>query len=81
MNNIEQVIRRFICEEVAPDCDVEKLANNESLLESGILDSIGIMLLLPFIEDNFHVKIPVDQLEPANFETIASITALVTKHQ
>jgi acyl carrier protein len=81
VNNIEQVIRQFIREEIAPDCDVDKLANNESLLESGILDSFGIMLLLPFIEDNLRVKIPADQLEPANFETLAAIVELVNRHQ
>ncbi len=79
-NTIEQAIRRFVREQIAPNCDVDKLADNESLLESGILDSFGIMLLLPFIEENLHVKIPADQLEPANFETLAAIVELVNKH-
>jgi acyl carrier protein len=81
VNKIEQVIRRFIREEIAPDCDVDKLESDESLLESGILDSFGIMLLLPFIEDNLRVNIPPDQLEPANFETLGSIVELVNRHQ
>ena len=80
-NDVEQRLRRFIQDEIAPDCDVNSLASDASLLESGILDSFGIMLLIPFIEEQLQVSIPAEQLEPANFESLAAIVALVSRKQ
>ncbi len=74
---IATLIRQFIRREIAPDCGDADIGDDASLLNSGILDSFGIMTLLSFIEDSFDVKIPVDQIEPANFETVASISSLV----
>jgi acyl carrier protein len=80
-DDITQAIKTFIREEIAPDCDQARLDNNESLLDSGILDSFGIMALLAFIEEEFGAKIPADEIEPANFDTLGAIAALVARHR
>lgn len=73
---IKARLREFFRENV-PDCDPALLDRDHSLLESGVLDSFGVMTLLSFIEEEFRVRIPADQIEPANFETLSTITALV----
>ena len=78
---IAQEIRTFILEEIAPDCDEARLDGNESLLDSGILDSFGIMALLAFIEEEFSATIPADEIEPANFDTLTAIAELVAKRR
>ena len=79
-DEIVQIVRRFIRDDIAQDCDEAKLDDNVSLLDSGILDSFGIMSLLAFIEEDFQVKIPAHEIEPSNFETLASIAGLVARH-
>ena len=70
----------FIRRELAQgrgNIDVER----ESLVESGIIDSLGIMKLVDFIENEFRVKIGDEDLVPENFETIEDITKLLASKQ
>ena len=72
-------VKRFIRQELAPDCSEADLGDDVSLLESGILDSFGIMTLLAFIEKTYRVSIPVEQLEPVNFESVSAISGLIDR--
>ena len=56
-----------------PELDVEK----DSLVDSGVIDSVGIMKLVSFIEKELHVKIGDEDLLPENFETLSDIVKLV----
>ena len=57
----------------------QALADDEPLLTSGFLDSIAIVKLLSFIEQEFGVEISDTDFEPENFETIASIATLIER--
>jgi acyl carrier protein len=56
------------------------LDDDEQLVESGIIDSLGVMSLLSFLEERFSIQIPSEDLVPENFATVATITTLV-EHQ
>jgi acyl carrier protein len=49
----------------------------ESLIERGIIDSIGLMQLMTFLEEKAKVRIPDHQVTPENFESIVSMERLV----
>jgi acyl carrier protein len=55
------------------------IADNDLLLEQGIIDSFGIMSLLSFLEEKFAVHIEGDDLTPENFSTIGTISDLVDR--
>jgi acyl carrier protein len=65
----------FIRDELARGRGVD--VEEESLVESGIIDSLGIMKLVDFIEKEFRVKVSDDDLVPENFETVDAIATLV----
>jgi acyl carrier protein len=48
-----------------------------SLLQSGLIDSLGMMELVAFLEQTFEVHIEDEDLVPENFETISAIARLV----
>lgn len=48
-----------------------------SLIQSGLIDSLGMEELVSFLESTFGIEILDDDLLPDNFDTIASITALI----
>ena len=77
MNTIE-MLKQFISDELAPENNVENLDENDSLLESGIIDSMGILKLITFIEDNFEIKIEAEELIPENFETLYAISNMIS---
>jgi|JI10StandDraft_1071094.scaffolds.fasta_scaffold785858_2 acyl carrier protein len=47
------------------------------LVDIGIIDSLGIMKLVQFLEKEFGVLVSDDQLVPENFENLGAIEKLV----
>ena len=54
------------------------LKPDDPLLTSGLLDSLGIVKLLSFIEDEFDTEVDDADFDPENFETLSSITKLIS---
>lgn len=75
--NTSDTIRDFISSEILHGTLEKPLSDNDQLVESGIIDSLGIMTLLSFLEENFSIKIPDNALIPENFDTVSNITTLV----
>jgi acyl carrier protein len=54
-----------------------ELRDDASLLEEGIIDSTGVLEVLTFIEQEFGIKTPDEDIVPENFDGINRITAFV----
>lgn len=76
--DVEAGVREFLRDQVVAR-DVASIGADESLLDSGLLDSASILELVGFLESRFAVEIPDEELIPENFDTINAITVLVTK--
>ncbi|CAD7783920.1 MAG: hypothetical protein KCCBMMGE_02329 [Candidatus Methanoperedenaceae archaeon GB37] len=72
-NNIEQKIRDFIRDNFLMGEDDGNLSSNDSLLEKGIIDSVGILELVSFLEETFDIKVHDEELVPENLDSIAFI--------
>jgi len=75
--NTSDAIRAFITHEILHESLATPLSDDDQLVESGIIDSLGVMTLLSFLEEQFSIKIPDQELTPENFATLATITTLV----
>lgn len=53
------------------------IKDTDSLLDTGILDSFGMMHLLSFLEERFQMQLDSEELMPENFDTIDAISQLV----
>lgn len=73
-------VRAFIVENFLLGKD-SGFDNNESLLESGIIDSTGIMHVVAFLEERFGISIDDDDLISDNLESVTQIAAFVTRKQ
>jgi acyl carrier protein len=49
------------------------IATDDELLLSGLVDSLGVMRLVGFIETTFGVQVPARDMKLKNFRTIAAI--------
>ncbi|MGI6656856.1 MAG: acyl carrier protein [Desulfobulbus sp.] len=49
------------------------------LIEEGVLDSLGIFLLMESIEKEFIVKIPEDEINPENFLTVNALCDMIRR--
>jgi acyl carrier protein len=74
---ITSTIREFVLFELVQPGNSDGLADSDSLIESGIVDSMGIISLISFLEEKFSLTIDGDDLVPENFDSIARIVSLV----
>lgn len=57
--------------------DAAKLDDDTSLVESGIVDSTGILEVLAFLEQTFAIQVADAEVVPANLDSIRNIVAFV----
>jgi acyl carrier protein len=73
---IEQKIKQFI-ETKSPTVRQGKLLNTDSLLDNNIIDSMGFLDLVTFVESEFNITVEDDELMTENFDSIDSITEFI----
>lgn len=52
---------------------------NASLYQDGIIDSMGTIELISFLENTYQIRFDDDELIEENFRSIASISELINK--
>ena len=57
--------------------DAQNIAPDDSLIDSGIVNSMGLIRIVNFIEQQTGVRIPDTMITPDNFETINAIESTV----
>ena len=55
------------------------ISDSTRLIEDGIVDSMGLMQIVDFLEERTGVRVPDDDVAPENFETVLTITELVER--
>jgi acyl carrier protein len=74
---VETVINDYISREFVQDPALLRLANDASLLDSGILDSLSLLRLKVFLEERFGIIIGSTDLLPENFASVNTICAYI----
>jgi acyl carrier protein len=69
---------KYILEEIIGDADEELMADDD-LLNSGLIDSLGIMRLIGFIENEHELKIPPQDMVIENFMSVDAIAMYIEK--
>ena len=70
-------IRQFIIEQFPLARKQSIIEDDSPLLDSGIIDSLGVLDLVSFIEKEFEITISDEDLMADNFESIASLAAFI----
>lgn len=71
-----QRLRAFILKKF-PRARTQNLHDDDSLLESGIVDSLGVLDLVGFVENEFGITVSDEELQPENFRSVSSLTQFV----
>jgi acyl carrier protein len=75
--NHTQTITKFLVDEFLPDVPAESLAADYDLLAGGVIDSLGLLKVIAWLEDRFDVVVDDIEIEPDNFRTVAAMNAFV----
>lgn len=55
------------------------VTDDDSLLESGLLDSLGMLDLVDVLGKRFGVTVEEDELMPENLDSVAALTAYLKR--
>ena len=72
-------LRQYIIENFLFGNENASLDDGESFLESGIIDSTGILEVVGFLEDEFGFEVTDDELVPDNFDSVDKLVTYVEK--
>jgi acyl carrier protein len=75
-NDLNDSIRNFLLEKF-PLARKRGVKFDDNLLEIGIIDSLGILDLVNFLEQNLGITLSDEELVPDNFLTIERLSAFV----
>jgi acyl carrier protein len=75
----ESAVRDYLLTEVLYDQELKDLPVGENLIEKGLLDSLAILKVVTFCEEQFGVTIPDAEVLPDNMESVRTIAALVER--
>ena len=79
MSNIASEITAFIFENFLFGDLTKTIDPAESFLETGVVDSTGILELIAFSEENFGIEILDEEILPDNLDSINKLTSFITK--
>jgi acyl carrier protein len=70
-------VEKFIVEEIALGTGVDSVGHDDDLLAQDVIDSLGIVELVAFLESRYGIKVGDDDLLPENFHSVNSVVAFV----
>lgn len=77
MHPIEAQVRAFIGETFPSEADSAKLDAEASLFDSGVLDSMGVLTLVTWLEEAFGITVEDDEVLPENIDGIGPLVRYI----
>jgi acyl carrier protein len=75
----KEQIREFIMENLAQPKGISSFSDDDSLMENGVMDSLGIFRLVAFLEEHMSVRISDEEINPDNLKNLNTIEELVLR--
>jgi len=72
----QYIVENFLFGDAAPLSD-----DDMSLLDGGIIDSVGVMELVAFLEQDFELSIADEELVPENLDSVNNLCGFISRKQ
>lgn len=80
MQDIEETICKYISANLLFS-QRYPYSNDDSLLENGVIDSMNVMELVVFLEENMNLRVEDHEINPDNFDSVSCLAAYVRRKQ
>lgn len=78
---MKKTIRQYILENFLFTEDESALKDSDSFLETGIIDSTGVLEIILFIEETYGIKVNDSEMFPANLDSVDNLSNFVQRKQ
>ncbi len=79
MPSVEEQVRAHIAEDILFSKKGYPYPDEASFLEEGIIDSLNVMDLVFFLEEQFSVSVIDREIVPDNFDSVSKLAAFVKR--
>ena len=76
--DMEQAVKEFLLREFLPDESPDALTASTPLITGGILDSIGALKLVSFLEETYDVRFDAHEVDAENLDNLTDIASIVS---
>ncbi|MED7948969.1 acyl carrier protein [Streptomyces sp. BE303] len=70
-------IKRYLIDQFLLEVTVEEIDDDFDLLANGVIDSLGLLTLVGWLENTYKLDIDALDIVPENFRSVASIDAFL----
>jgi acyl carrier protein len=74
---IQESIRQYIAKNLLFSENGFAYSDSASFLNEGIVDSVGVMELVAFVDQEFGIEVEPDEISPENFDSVERIAKFV----
>jgi acyl carrier protein len=74
---IRNEVREFVASQYLPDASAETVTDTMPLITSGIIDSIGMLGLVDFIESRYAIEFMPREIDVHTLDTVERIESLI----
>ena len=74
-------VKQFVVDEFMPDVSPEELDENFDLLAGGVVDSLGLLKVVAWLESEYGLEVDESELGPESFRTVSSIREYIEQQQ
>lgn len=76
----EAEIKGFVIANFARDVTPNELSSDLNLLDSGVVDSLGLLRLIAWVGDSYHIPVNDVNVSPDDFSSVDAIRNFVDKY-
>ncbi|MCP4292289.1 MAG: acyl carrier protein [bacterium] len=76
---VKEQVRNYIIENFLFGDDSPLENDSMSLLDGGIIDSVGVMELVAFLEQDFEMSVADEDLIPENLDSVENLVAYIDR--
>ena len=77
MDQIERELRQFVVDNFLYGEGEEQLSNDDSFLEKGLVDSMGILTLVSHVQEKYGINVADEELVPENWDSVSRMAGFV----
>jgi acyl carrier protein len=76
---VEAQIRRYVAQNLLFSDNGFEYEDDDSFLQEGIVDSVGVLELVLFVEETFNLTVDDQDITPDNFDSVSKLANYIRK--
>jgi acyl carrier protein len=76
---IKDAVREYILKNYLFTTDASALRDDVSLMQTGVIDSTGVLELIMFLQERFGIEVADEEMLPENLDSVQAIAAFVAR--